>query len=295
MSQANSRIMNLRNLLPPRTWGLTPALVVLLSACAGLAASAPGFVSAKPIWPKGRETEKNLTVGFRASFKAPAESPVLLRATGATVYRVFLNGRFLAHGPARGPHGFFRVDEWDLTSKLQPGLNVIAFEVAGYNVNSYSLLDQPSFVQAEVVAGGQVLASTGGKGAPFTCTVLKERVQKVQRYSFQRPFSEAYRLTPGYDRWRTDPGPMLGEIKVSTLPPRALLPRRVDYPDYAVRQPSWLVSQGQVRTGLKVDAPLERPLAHRHRPQARRLPGEGPGDHPFARIANCRQCHQPAH
>ena len=247
--------MNLRNLPAPGTRGWRACLLLLLLTCASLAASAPAFVSAKPIWPKGRETEKNLFVGFRAAFKAPAQEKVLLRATGATVYRVFLNGHFLAHGPARGPHGFFRVDEWDLTAKLQPGVNVVAFEVAGYNVNSYSLLDQPSFLQAEVVAGGKVLASTGGSGAPFTASVLKERVQKVQRYSFQRPFSEVYRLAPGYDRWRSDPAREPAEAKVAVLPAKALLPRRVDYPDYVVRQPSWLVSRGQVRTGLKVEHP----------------------------------------
>ena len=247
--------MNLQH-LPVRFFApAMPALLALLLMGTDLTAATPTFVSAKPIWPKGRETEKNLTVGFRASFNAPEQGRVLLRATGATIYRVFLNGQFLAHGPARGPHGFFRLDEWDLTSKLQPGMNVVAFEVAGYNVNSYSLLDQPSFLQAEVVAGGQVLASTDGKGAAFVCAVLKERVQKAQRYSFQRAFSEAYRLGPGYDHWRTEAGRMAGETKAASFPPRALLPRRVDYPDYALRQPSWLVSQGQVRTGLKVEHP----------------------------------------
>ncbi len=88
---------------------------------ASVAAPSPAFVSAKPIWLKGRETEKNLLVGFRAAFRAPANDKVFLRATGATLYRVFLNGEFLAHGPARGPHGYFRVDEWDLTGRLKPG------------------------------------------------------------------------------------------------------------------------------------------------------------------------------
>jgi len=229
--------------------------MALLLSTGNSIASVPAFVSAKPIWPKGRETEKNLFVGFRANFKTSGQGNVLLRATGATAYRVYLNGRFLAHGPARGPHGFFRVDEWDLTDQLQPGANVVAFEVAGYNVNSYSLLDQPSFLQAEVVADGRVLASTGGKGADFDCTILQERVQKVQRYSFQRAFSEAYRIGPTYDHWRTQTGPMNGEAKTAVLPPRALLPRGVEYPDYTLRQPSWLVAQGQLKTGLKVDQP----------------------------------------
>ncbi|MEI7936976.1 MAG: hypothetical protein WCK27_09825 [Verrucomicrobiota bacterium] len=244
----------LKNLIPS-PWGhWSPALLTLLM-CANLTASTLSFVSGKPIWPKGRETEKNLLVGFHASFKAPAQEKVLLRATGATIYRVFLNGHFLGHGPARGPHGFYRVDEWDLTPKLQPGVNVVAFEVAGYNANSYALLDQPSFLQAEVVAGGKAIASTDGSGAPFDATILKERVQKVQRYSFQRPFSEVYRLATGYDHWRTDTASPAAEAKVSAQPAKALLPRRVDYPDYTVRQPSWLVAQGEVRTGLKVNKP----------------------------------------
>ena len=255
MRNANNRTMNLRKLFPRGSSIWLPALLLLLLAGAALAASAPSFVSGKPVWPKGRETEKNLSVGFHAAFKAPAQQKVLLRATGATLYRVFLNGHFLGEGPARGPHGFFRVDEWDLTDQLQPGANVVAFEVAGYNVNSYYLLDQPAFLQAEVVAGSKVLASTGGSGADFTATILMERVQKVQRYSFQRPFSEVYRLAPGYDRWRSEKGPVPDETKVSVQSAKALLLRRVDYPQYVVRQPSWLVAQGRVRTGLKVEHP----------------------------------------
>ena len=228
----------------------------LLPACASLALSPPAFVSGKPVWPKDREKERNLFVGFHASFKAPAGKKIILRATGATAYRVFFNGDFLGEGPARGPHGFFRVDEWDLTSRLQAGQNAVAFEVAGYNVNSYDLLDQPSFLQAELVAGGEeVLASTDGKGAPFTATILSGRVQKVQRYSFQRPFSEVYRLAPGYDRWRKDPSPAPAGVKLSAFPPKSLLERRVDFPDYALRQPARLIARGQLKTGLKVDQP----------------------------------------
>ena len=230
-------------------------LLSLLLTGTNLAASAPSFISAKPIWPEGRETEKNLFVGFRASFTAPAQERVFLRSAGTTLYRVFLNGRFLGQGPARGPHGYFRVDEWDLTGMLQPGANMVAFEVTGYNANSYYLLDQPSFLQAEVFTDGRTLASTRGKGEPFAATILKERVQKAQRYSFQRPFSEVYDLAPGYDRWRTDAKVTLAAVKCSELPAKLLLPRRVSYPDYTVRQPSWLVSRGDVRTGIKVEHP----------------------------------------
>ena len=113
------------------------------------------FCSARPIWPKGRQTEKNLFVGFRAAFKRPKSGTAVLRITGSSVYRIFLNGNFLGHGPARGPHGYWRVDQWPLKD-LRAAENVLAIEVAGYNVNSYYLLDQPSFIQAEIVAEGKV-------------------------------------------------------------------------------------------------------------------------------------------
>ncbi|MFA6561999.1 MAG: hypothetical protein WCV00_08860 [Verrucomicrobiia bacterium] len=235
-------------------FSLATSISCSLSAAVG-DATAPSFVAARPIWPKGRETEKNLFVGFRASFQAPAKGRVWLRATGSTLYRVWLNGEFLAHGPARAAHGFYRVDELDITSRLKPGANLVALEVAGYNVNSFYLLDQPSFLQAEVVADGKVLASTGGAGWAFEATVLRERVQKVQRYSFQRPFTEVYRLAPSCDAWRRDAAARVETAKCAVMPAKALLLRRIAQPDYVLRQPSWRVSGGELRTGVTVAKP----------------------------------------
>jgi len=120
------------------------------------------FCSAQPVWLKGRELERNLFAGFRVVVDDADVQQAVLRLTGSCVYRLFLNGEFLGYGPARGPHGFYRVDEWALQGRCRPGANVIAVEVAGYNANSYYLLEQPSFLQAEVVSGNRVLASTGG-------------------------------------------------------------------------------------------------------------------------------------
>ncbi|MGD0011682.1 MAG: hypothetical protein ABSE93_24475 [Terriglobia bacterium] len=213
----------------------------------------PKFASAQPVWPRGLEREKNLFVGFRASFEASDQHPAFLRATGSTIYRIFVNGAFRGYGPARGPHGYYRVDEWDLTPHLFAGQNWVALEVAGYNVNSYYLIDQPSFLQAEVVAGPNVLASTAGRGHHFEAGILPERLQKVQRYSFQRPFSEVYRLRPGYDRWRSDPSSTFQPLEYSVSPPKQLLPRRVPYPEFALRRPVKHVSRARVRTGVPVE------------------------------------------
>lgn len=203
------------------------------------------FASAKPVWLENRERERNLFVGFRATVDGKAAADAVVRLSGATVCRLFVNGEFLGYGPARGPQGFFRVDEWPLKGRVKPGPNVIAIEVAGYNVNSFYFMDQPSFLQAEVVAGGTVLASTAGAGAAFEAQALPSRVQKVQRYSFQRPFSEVYRLAPGTDAWRT--GGAFAAERLAAQPARPLLPRLAPYPAFAVRAPAREVFAGTAK------------------------------------------------
>ncbi len=226
----------------------------------GHAAEGIGFVQAEPVWAEAREKEKNLTLGYTAEFERPAWGNTVVRATGATLYRVYLNGVFVGHGPARGPHGYYRVDEWDVSERLKPGRNQVAFEVAGYNANSYYLLDQPSFLQAEVSCAGQVLAATRtgtgqGEGKSFAARVLPERVQKVQRYSFQRPFSEVYRLRAGWSDWRTGKGDAGQGITLAAQGEKKLLPRRVKQPEYFRRQPVKVVGEGTLKRGVKVEQP----------------------------------------
>ena len=216
------------------------------------AAEKVSFYSARPIWPEGRQTEKNLFVGFRAVFKRPESGRGVLRITGSSVYRIFLNGTFVGYGPARGPHGYWRVDQWPL-QMVRAGKNIVAIEVAGYNVNGYYLLDQPSFLQAEVVADGKVLASTAGKAVQFKACILTERVQKVQRYSFQRPFIEYYRLNEQHDHWRSGKSAPFAKTKCVALPDKKLLPRRVAYPRFWMRQPVRYVSRGRVQTDVEVE------------------------------------------
>jgi len=210
------------------------------------------FCSARPIWPKGREAEKNLFVGFRAVVDRPESGTAVLRITGSSVYRIFLNGNFLGYGPARGPHGYWRVDQWPLKDFVAAE-NVLAVEVAGYNVNSYYLLDQPSFLQAEVIAEGKVLASTAGKGTPLEACILTERVQKVQRYSFQRTFIEYYRLRADYGHWRRDKSAPFVELDCEILPDKKLLARRIGYPRFSKRQPIRHITRGRIQTGVKVE------------------------------------------
>jgi len=210
------------------------------------------LIGAKPVWVADRETEKNLFVGFRTAFDCPAQGGPVLRIAASSLYRLRVNGQFVGHGPARGPHGWFRVDEWPLHPFVRERNNIVAIEVAGYNANSYYLLDQPAFIQAEVICNGAVLASTAGVGAAFDATILKHRVQRVQRYSFQRPFIEYYRMAEGDDCWwDRAPADAVG-ARIAALTPKNLLVRRVAYPEFLMRQPIKILSEGTLQRNVPV-------------------------------------------
>ena len=222
------------------------------------------FRKAQPVWPAGRQLEKNLMVGFRSEFDRPANGSALLKITGSTLYRIYLNGSFAGHGPARAGHGWYRVDEWDLSKKLVAGTNILAIEVAGYNVNSYYLLDQPSFLQAEVVSESRILVATSSGGQDFEAFELTGRVQKVPRYSFQRPFTEVYQLEEGYDLWRKrqkaegrrqklDDRKEEKRLQLERVWVKNLIGRRIPYPDFTVRRPVAEVAHGEFKTGIKRD------------------------------------------
>ena len=210
------------------------------------------FSSAKPIFPRGMETDMNRFIGFRSEFPSPRKGHVCLRMTGSTIFRVRLNGQFVAYGPARGPHGYYRVDEIPVPDELlmenKNKQNILTVELASYNVNSYYLLDQPGFLQAEVVTdSGNVLAATGSSGMDFAAYNLSYRMQKVARFSFQRPFSEVYRMNEASESWLSG-STVCDSPKLSCedIPEKRLLPRRVAFPDYNLRQPMELVSSGTV-------------------------------------------------
>lgn len=219
--------------------------------CSSMIGAAPetGFTQAKPVWLEGRETEMNVFAGFRGIFTAAEDSPAQVRITASTLYRVFVNGAFVGHGPARGPHGYFRVDAWDIASLVRKGENIIAIEVAGYNANSYYVLDQPSFVQAEVLLGNQVVCATGAGDQPFEGFPIPERVQKVQRYSFQRPFVEAYVLKPEYDAWRSNASVAVPVAPLAEVPAKGLLSRGVPYPAFEVQPVVQILSSGAFEQG----------------------------------------------
>ena len=100
------------------------------------------FELAKPVWLQGKSEEIHIRAQFRAVFHHDGEDveKAVCRVATSGIYNLFVNGRFVAYGPARAGKNHFRMDEVSIASFIKKGANVIALEVAGYYVNSYYCL-----------------------------------------------------------------------------------------------------------------------------------------------------------
>lgn len=178
------------------------------------------FKKANPVWVKLLEKEKNITIGLYASVSS--EKPLTLRIATSGIYRVFADGKFIFYGPARCAHNYFRVDE----IPIPPNVSHIAVEALNYCINSFSYICQSGFIQAEICSDSKIIAATGDCG--FTAVLLTEKVRRIQRYSYQRPFAESYRLTHDYTDWRFGiPCGNALPVQLSCTSKKELLPRRI--------------------------------------------------------------------
>jgi len=205
---------------------------ILLSAIACTQIPENTFSEAQPVWAEGRQSEKNLTLSFIGyADGGKGEEKATVKIAASTDYRLFLNGEFVAHGPCVAAHNFYRMDKYEVV--LTPGENIFAFEVAGYNEPSYYLLDQPSFLQAEVMQGNKIVCATG---RDINAYELKQRKADVERFSFQRPFVEEYNLQENYKEWTIGEVNEQAQVVLAVQDDKTIIPRGVPTPDYRVHQ-----------------------------------------------------------
>ncbi len=200
------------------------------------------FRSALPVWEKGTNKTMNRTVSFCTDVKSG--KTVKLAAAASCSFVLTVNGVFVAHGPARCCHGYFRVDEYDLTKYLTLPVNRVAVRTVGYNVNSYSYTNQPSFLCAELISGNEVLAATGVSG--FNAYGVDERIVRVQRYSFQRTMTESYDLTPGAFEYETSIDTDKPVTETETVHAGTFIFRDMPYSDNEVLLPKAVIRRGTV-------------------------------------------------
>lgn len=199
------------------------AVALALSGCRTIPSVPDSFVVARPVWPEGLSQTPNTFVRFTASFDWQGGVVPRLRLTAASAYRANLNGELAGYGPARATAGWCRVDEWPLDS-VKKGRNVLEIDVAGYYLKTFQYELTPSFLQAEVLLGDQVLLAT-------PTSFAAQRILRLvvdEKYSNQRGFPS--------ERYVVDPSATPEVFRLAEVAPQKLLAREVPYPEFKVRE-----------------------------------------------------------
>ena len=150
-----------------------------------------GFIKAVPVWARGKERELNCSLWFECEITGGEDT--LLRIAGANDYQVFVNGRFCHYGPARAGRGHYRVDEIEIGNLLFDTTNTVRILVGAYNVSSFCFFNEGGFLCAEIIRKNAALCATGD--GSWRIYDYPEKIVKTLRYSYQRPFAEAYDFT----------------------------------------------------------------------------------------------------
>ena len=137
-----------------------------------------------------------------AAFRAEVDSlkGAKLDLTAYTFYQLYVNGEFVAFGPARTAKGYARVDVIDLDKYHQDGKNEIIVGVIGYNCRTLSTVYQSSFFIAELKDENGAIAYTG---RDFESFLPACHIQRTERYSVQRHFTEVWDYS-GEKSWTDD-------------------------------------------------------------------------------------------
>ena len=222
----------------------------------------------------------NVAAGFRLALDLPAGGATL-RLAAADACRVWLDGRLVAHGPARTAHGFARVEEIRLTPrsgdlsgaaalpaaeggdfKAEGRRNendalVVFVEVHSSHVPCFDGIEQDAFFAAEVVAAdGRVLAGTDDFEAWRDGTL----VRRVRRFSYQRGFVESRRVAADPGAFRRGGSAPEGWTRAATVarPLPSLLPRRAPRPLLVFRDAGAPVARGAFAVDSAVEPPMGR-------------------------------------
>ncbi len=191
------------------------------------------------VWAKGLLHEKNIHLTFQ--YKLTPKHGTKLQLAASNLYRLFINGTLVGYGPARAAHGYSRVDCCDLTPWAGK-LVRLSVEVYSAHINTFYTVDEPPFFAAELRQDGILLADASN----FSAYRTTDRVQKVRRFSYQRAFTEVYRMQHNPDELFSGHAPHHHPVETVPVPMNRLLPRHVSYPTLE-KQTAVLVEHGTVQ------------------------------------------------
>lgn len=186
------------------------------------------FQEAKAVWISRKADTYNQFAGFHTCVSVAIGTEITIAVAARSYYRLYINGKITAHGPARTAENYCRVDK---IKAVIDGKTDIAIEVAAYAKPEKYCNDctmEPGMLTAEIRDGaGKVLSATGKSG--WTCMELKYRLALVETMSHCRGIVEYYNLNPESFAWRNME---LEENPVILTREPAYLERRAPYPTY---------------------------------------------------------------
>ena len=161
--------------------------------------------TARWIWPTPQMDLHNCYAHFRRDFeldKAPDEAPLCITADKA--YKLYVNGRFVCRGPARGYQDHWPFDEVDLAGVLQAGHNWLAVEAYTPGISTFQYLHQS---WAGLLAGARWgdFELLTGEGWLMRRSPL--HTQWTARLSRQMDFQEHVGARRASREWITSPTP----------------------------------------------------------------------------------------
>jgi len=164
---------------------------------------------ARWLWPEGVLYLHNHYAHFRRDFqldRAPKSARVYVSADKD--YKLYVNGRYVCRGPARGYQAHWPFDEVDVASYLKKGHNWIAAEAYNPGIGTYQYVHQAQAGFVCALRAGDVEILT--EESSWLMRRSPGHATNTARYSLQLDFQEHVDARAADRAWITSPEPPQG-------------------------------------------------------------------------------------
>ena len=147
------------------------------------------FKKSRPVWCGNLTNQWNQFAGFYKEIILNEAQEITIAIAARSYYRLYVNNKMLANGPARTAHGYCRVDEIKLNAcgGVKIAVEVAAMDKPGKYSNDCTL--EPGLFAAEIAdSSGRVLTATGD--GSWGCRELTYRRSLVETMSHCRGIIE---------------------------------------------------------------------------------------------------------
>lgn len=188
---------------------------------------------AKWIWHPGETAPRNFFWAARKAFTLPnAFTKVTLHITADSRYSLWVNGRYVGHGPVRAFTHRWRYDTYDISPYVCGGENVVAVLVHHFGHSTFQYLQARGGLLVQVECDGQVVAATDNTWKGMEHPAYERR---MPRMACQQAWAEAFDARrdlahwqlPGYDDRAWQNAVIVGEVGCE--PWTQLLPRDIPF------------------------------------------------------------------